>query len=173
MKQNASAGLLCISLCVVFLAVGWVAGIQFAGKNTKALDDKISSVQRQVLNVASAVLSNRLDAENLLSLGNPDNYETLGPFWQGRGVQLVSDPQGCRVVGEILYRLSVRRQNINVSVELVGSKTVAQGTAVLSQVTPGIYQPFSVVIRTDAKLSDISHVRVKLDENTGTTAPVY
>lgn len=179
---------------VVVLVIGFIAGSYLAdGKTTllatrvsaadervKSIEERVKGIEERMVKLASDVGTAKeavqsLDADGYLALGNPDTYQNLGPFWQIRKLQLMSDPQGCRVTGEILYRLSMRRQNVDLSLQLMDSsfKTVASGTSVLSAGISGRYTSFSVLVRTDAKLSDIATVHLTLNENSGTTAALY
>jgi hypothetical protein len=175
-KENTNL----LIVCVIALVTGCVAGSYVAGRKVEPLAARISALNDQIKSLSGELVTTKLampslDAEGYLELGKPNIYQDLGPFWQVSELVLIADPQGCRVAGEILYRLSVRRQNVEMSVELIDAafKTVARGTAVLSQALPGRYARFSVIIRTDAKLSDIGRVHLKLNENSGTSAALY
>ena len=170
---------------VVCLAIGFVAGVLVVDGKTSPLAKRVSAVEEQVRGFSTGVEAAKLDAalakaamgaDGYLALGTPNAYQDLGPFWQVHGLQLVSDPQGCQVTGEILYRLMVRRQNIELSATLISSSNntvTALGTSVLPTATPGKYERFSVLVRTDAKLSEIGQVYLKLNEHSGTAGALY
>ena len=170
---------------IACLAIGFVAGVLVVDGKTSPLAKRVSAVEEQVKNFSSGVDAAKLDAalakaamdaDGYLALGTPNAYQDLGPFWQVHGLQLVADPQGCRVTGEILYRLMVRRQNIELSATLISSSNntvTALGTSVLATATPGKYERFSVLVRTDAKLSEIGQVYLKLNEHSGTAGALY
>jgi len=170
---------------IVCLVIGFVAGVLIVDGKTKPLVKRMSAVEEQVKgfsnNVEAAKLDAALakaamDADGYLALGTPNAYQDLGPFWQVHGLQLVSDPQGCRVTGEILYRLMVRRQNVDLSATLISTSNntvTALGTSVLATISPGKYERFSIPVRTGANLSDIGQVYLKLNEHSGTAGAVY
>lgn len=167
------------------LVIGFVAGVLIVQGKTDPLAKRVSAVEEQVKGFSSGVEAAKLDAalakaamdaDGYLALGTPNAYQDVGPFWQVHGLQLISDPQGCRVTGEILYRLMVRRQNVELSATLISSSSntvTALGTSVLSAATPGKYERFSVLVRTDTKLSDIGQVYLKLNEHSGTAGALY
>jgi hypothetical protein len=169
-------------LCLV---IGFVAGVLIVQGKTAPLAKRVSAVEEQVKGFSSGVDAAKvdaalakaaMDADGYLALGTPNSYQDLGPFWQVHGLQLISDPQGCRVTGEILYRLMVRRQNVELSATLISSSNntvTAIGTSVLSTATPGKYERFSVPVRTDTKLSDIGQVYLRLNEHSGTAGALY
>jgi len=170
---------------VVCLVIGFVAGVLIVDGKTRPLAQRVSAVEEQVKGFSAGVETARVDAalakaameaDGYLALGTPNAYQDLGPFWQVHGLQLVVDPQGCRVTGEILYRLMVRRQNVDLSATLIttSSNTVtAVGASVLAVATPGKYERFSIPVRTGAKLSDIGQVYLKLNEHSGTAGALY
>ena len=170
---------------IVCLVIGFVAGVLIVDGKTGPLAKRVSAVEEQVRGFSTGVESAKLDAalakaameaDGYLALGTPNAYQDLGPFWQVHGLQLVSDPQGCRVTGEILYRLMVRRQNVDLSATLITSSSntvTAVGASVLATATPGKYERFSILVRTDTKLSDVGQVYLKLNEHSGTTGALY
>src|SRR5262249_32282546 len=131
------------------LVIGFVAGVLIVQGKTDPLAKRMSAVEEQVKGFSSGVEAAKLDAavakaamgaDGYLALGTPNSYQDLGPFWQVHGLQLVTDPQGCRITGEILYRLMVRRQNVELSATLISSSNssaTAVGASVLSTATPG------------------------------------
>jgi len=167
---------------IVCLVIGFVAGVLIVdGKTAK----RVSAVEEQVKGFSGDVAAAKVDAalakaamsaDGYLALGTPNAYQDLGPFWQVHGLQLVSDPQGCRVSGEILYRLMVRRQNVDLSATLITSSNntvTAVGASVLAVATPGKYERFSIPVRTGAKLSEIGQVYLRINEHSGTTGALY
>jgi hypothetical protein len=170
---------------ILCLVIGFVAGVLVVNGKTDPLVKRVSAVEEQVKGFSSGVETAKLDAalakaamdaDGYLALGTPNSYQDLGPFWQVHGLQLIADPQGCRVTGEVLYRLMVRRQNIELSATLISASNntaTALGTSVLSSATPGKYERFSVLVRTDTKLSDIGQVYLKLNEHSGTAGALY
>lgn len=170
---------------ILCLAIGFVAGVLIVEARMAPLVKRMSAVEEQVKGVSSGVEAAKVDAalakaameaDGYLALGTPNAYQDLGLFWQVHGLQLVSDPQGCRVTGEILYRLMVRRQNVELSATLISTSenaATALGTSVLATATPGKYEKFSIPVRTGAKLSDIGQVYLKLNEHSGTAGALY
>ena len=107
---------------IVCVVIGFVGGVLIVHGKTDPLAQRVSAVEQQIKGVASGVETAKVDAalakaameaDGYLALGTPNSYQDVGPFWQVHGLQLISDPQGCRVTGEILYRLMVRRQNVD------------------------------------------------------------
>jgi hypothetical protein len=170
---------------LVCLVIGFVAGVLIVDGRTRPLARRVLAVETQVKGFSADVEAAKVDAafakaamyaDGYLALGTPNAYQDLGPFWQVHGLQLVSDPQGCRVSGEILYRLMVRRQNVDVSATLITSSdntVTAVGASVLAAATPGKYERFSIPVRTGAKLSEIGQVYLKINEHSGTTGALY
>ena len=170
---------------IVCLAIGFVAGVLIVEARMSPLAKRMSAVEEQVKGFSAGVESAKVDAalakaameaDGYLALGTPNAYQDLGPFWQVHGLQLVADPQGCRVTGEILYRLMVRRQNVDLSATLISSAdkgATAIGASVLATATPGKYERFSIPVRTGTKLSDIGQVYLKLNEHSGTAGALY
>jgi ribosomal protein L18 len=169
---------------IVCLVTGFVAGVLIVDGRTRPLANRVSAVEAQVKGFSADVEAAKVDAavakaamyaDRYLALGTPNAYQDLGPFWQVHGLQLVSDPQGCRVSGEILYRLMVRRQNVDVSATLITSSNTATavGASVLAVATPGKYERFSIPVRTGAKLSEIGQVYLRVNERSGTAGALY
>jgi len=170
---------------ILCLAIGFVAGVLIVEARMSPLARRMSAVEEQVKGFSAGVESAKVDAalakaameaDGYLALGTPNAYQDLGPFWQVHGLQLVADPQGCRVTGEILYRLMVRRQNVDLSATLISSAdkgATAIGASVLATATPGKYERFSIPVRTGTKLSDIGQVYLKLNEHSGTAGALY
>ena len=184
MQSERTARLRMSGVIVLAAGVGLATAACESGtsKDVNALSERILALESRL--ASADKLSARVDAlernapvvpslaaSGFLTLGNPDTYDSLGPFWQVTRLALQSDPQGCRVTGQILYRLSVRRQNVDMSVDLLNDRfaTVASGKGVLASAMPGRYTNFSVLVRTDAKLSELTTARITLDENSGTT----
>jgi hypothetical protein len=170
---------------IVCLVIGFVAGVLIVEARMSPLTKRMSAVEEQVKGFSAGVESAKVDAalakaameaDGYLGLGTPNAYQDLGPFWQVHGLQLIADPQGCRVTGEILYRLMVRRQNVDLSATLISSSdrgATAIGASVLATATPGKYERFSIPVRTGTKLSDIGQVYLKLNEHSGTAGALY
>jgi hypothetical protein len=170
---------------IVGLVIGLLGGILIVHGKTDPLARRVSAVEEQVKGFSSGVETAKVDAalakaameaDGYMALGTPNSYQDLGPFWQVHGLQLIADPQGCRVTGEILYRLMVRRQNVDVSATLISASNnaaTALGTSVLPTATPGKYERFSIPVRTGVKLSEIGQVYLRLNEHSGTAGPLY
>jgi hypothetical protein len=170
---------------IVCLVIGFVGGILIVHGKTNPLAQRVSAVEEQVKGFSSSVETAKADAavakaameaDGYLALGTPNSYQDLGPFWQVHGLQLISDPQGCRVTGEILYRLMVRRQNVDLSATLISASNnaaTALGASVLPTATPGKYERFSIPVRTGVKLSEIGQVYLRINEHSGTAGALY
>ena len=179
---------------VFFLIIGAFIGVYLIDNKIEPLEKRISTLETKAesyekrltafeqqltmtdARVASLALSSsKTDPDAYLDLGNPNTYEDLGSFWQVKGLVVRSDPQGCRIDGDVLYRLNVRRQNVDMSVELLSEdfKTLANGKSVLRDAIPGRYTSFSFVVLTDAKLSDVKRIHLRINESSGTTSAAY
>src|SRR4030095_12453997 len=112
--------------------------------NLQLVVDGLQSIDRKV-----DVLQGQLDSlqrppSGWFRVDSPDTYESLGPYWQVTQLRIESGPVGCRVIGEILYRLSVVRRNVSMQVKLAGID--ASGSGLLMTAIPGRYAPFSITV---------------------------
>jgi hypothetical protein len=173
----------------IFLIVAWPSGRPSTsatettptGPTLSELQERVSTLEAENRKVQETLadlkeLVNRISQDPTAPTRcvtiSADTYQEVGKFWQVRGLRLASHPQGVELTGQVLYRLSVNRQNVRLSARLLGA-VQDSGDAVIQTIRPGRYSNFSVIIRTRADLRDVSLACLQIDESSGTTGGLY